>query len=60
MIASLFLVEPAESFATELQTDTTSAPTRCRAAVHVPVAVGPTTSSGPVPTAAVAATASAS
>ena len=34
MIASLFLVEPAESFATELQTEP-SAPTRCRAAVHV-------------------------
>ena len=59
MIASLFLVEPAESFATELLTEPVRADTVPSSGSR-PVAVGPTTSSGPVPTAVVAATASAS
>ena len=59
MIASLFLVEPAESFATELQTDHVGADTVPSSGAH-PVAVGPTPVGLPVPAAVVAATASAS
>ena len=57
LIASLFLVEPAESFATELQTDHVGADTEPSSDAH-PAAVRPLPSGIPVPATIAAATAS--